>query len=513
LFPVSRRGGNIPVETMSEPDNSLIAEFNARRSEDAFAALVRQHVNLVFATALRQVGDAGTAEEITQNVFVALAQAAGKLGSHPTIAGWLHHTALNKSREWLRGELRRRKREQVAVNLDLARAEGDSVWSPLVPLLDEALLELREPDRQAVILHFMEGRTFQEVGSALGMGEDAARKRVDRCLGQLSHFFRRHGFATPALAVGAPLFVLSSHAAPAGLAASATTAGLAAAHSAASTSTLTFIKGALKIMTWSKVKTAVVVGVGILLAAETTTVTVKKIEASRDNAVFEQIWSQPDSRSMDTLVHAPPALIVRPTRYPARSQGYWTDSRVDHGMWVNASISELVGFAYHFPSYRAVFPADMPGGRFDLMETLPAGQNDAALKKEIQKRFGLVVHTETREADTLRLVVNDPARLSSHVSAGGQSSTYGAGGDNNTMNYVFKNRTLKDVASGLEGYFDQPVVEPNGLTDHYDFTFQVNYKLQREDLRQSFRDQLAQFGLQLVPGSAPIEMLVVEKVK
>ena len=257
---------------MSEPDNSLIAEFNARRSEEAFAALVRQHVNLVFATALRQVGDAGAAEEITQNVFVALAQAAGKLGSHPTIAGWLHQTALNKSREWLRSELRRRRREQVAVNLELARAEGDSVWSPLVPLLDEALLELREPDRQAVILHFMEGRTFHEVGSALGIGEDAARKRVNRCLDQLTHFFRRRGFAAPALAAGAPLFALSSHAAPAGLAASATTAGLAAAHSAASTSTLTLIKGALKIMAWTKAKTAIVVGVVAILAATSTTV-------------------------------------------------------------------------------------------------------------------------------------------------------------------------------------------------------------------------------------------------
>ncbi len=254
---------------MSEPDNQLIAEFNARRSEEAFAALVRQHVNLVFATALRQVGDAGAAEEITQNVFVALAQAAGKLGSHPTIAGWLHQTALNKSREWLRSELRRRRREQVAVNLDLARAEGDSVWSSLVPLLDEALLELREPDRLAVILHFMEGQTFHEVGSALGIGEDTARKRVNRCLGQLTHFFRRRGFATPALAAGAPIFALSSHAAPAGLAASATTAGLAAAHSAASTSTLTLIKGALKIMAWTKAKTVIVVGVVAILGVGT----------------------------------------------------------------------------------------------------------------------------------------------------------------------------------------------------------------------------------------------------
>src|SRR5437868_980488 len=88
-FPVSSRGGNISVETMLEPDNSLLAEFNARRSEQAFAALVRQHVHLVLATAIRQVGDAGAAEEITQIVFVALAQAAGNGRVRPQFAGRL----------------------------------------------------------------------------------------------------------------------------------------------------------------------------------------------------------------------------------------------------------------------------------------------------------------------------------------------------------------------------------------------------------------------------------------
>jgi RNA polymerase sigma factor (sigma-70 family) len=259
---------------MSAQDNLLIAQFNARHNEDAFAALVKQHINLVFATALRQVGDGGAAEEIAQTVFVVLAQSCGKLGSHPTIAGWLYQTTLNKSREWLRSELRRRHREQVAVNLALAKAEGDSVWSPLVPLLDEALLKLSEPDRLSVILHYMEGRGFQEVGSVLGISEDGARKRVNRCLDELARFFRHRGFAVPAAASVAPLFALSSHAAPAGLAASATPAALAAAQSAASTSALTFVKGALKIMAWTKTKTAIVVGAGLLLASGTTTLIV-----------------------------------------------------------------------------------------------------------------------------------------------------------------------------------------------------------------------------------------------
>ena len=256
----------------SQPDNQLLAEFHAKRSEEAFGALVRQHISLVYGTALRQVGDPAAAEEIAQNVFIALAQSAGKLGSHPTIAGWLHRTTLNKSREWLRAELRRRRREQTSLALAEAKAEGDSVWAPLVPLLDEALLQLRDPDRAAVILHFIEGRTFDEVGATLGIGEDAARKRVDRCLDQLTKFFHRRGFAVPALSAAVPLFALALHPAPAGLASSVTTAAIANHSSAIFT-----LKGAIKIMALTQAKTAIVAGVAVMLAAGTTIITVKEV--------------------------------------------------------------------------------------------------------------------------------------------------------------------------------------------------------------------------------------------
>jgi len=72
--------------------------------------------------------------------------------------------------------------------------------------------------------------------------------------------------------------------APAGLAASATSAGMAAAHTAASSSTLTLIKGALKIMAWTKAKMAVVAGTCVLLAAGTTTV----ISCNRDKPIHVQ---------------------------------------------------------------------------------------------------------------------------------------------------------------------------------------------------------------------------------
>jgi len=364
LFPVFPPGGNIPIETMSEPDNTLIAEFSARRSEAAFAALVRQHINLVFATAVRQVGDAGAAEEITQNVFVALAQSAEKLGSHPTIAGWLHQTALNKSREWLRGELRRRKREQIAVHLDSIRAEGDSVWAQMVPLLDEALLELREPDRQAVILHYLEGQNFQMVGSALGIREDAARKRVQRCLEQLTDYFRRQGFATPALS-GAPWFALSAHAAPAGLAATVTHAGLAAGSTA---STLTLLKGALKLMVCSKTKIAIVTGVALFLTAATATVTTKLIHTARTKAALAALQGSWEG----TLTAGPTQLRLVLRIFETNGNYRAVLDSVDQGVKdipVAQFLAQKDSFQAELPALQAHYHAELQAGKTEMSGT------------------------------------------------------------------------------------------------------------------------------------------------
>ncbi|MCL4178514.1 MAG: sigma-70 family RNA polymerase sigma factor [Verrucomicrobia bacterium] len=208
-----------------------IAEFRKNRSEDAFASLVRRHVDFVYATALRQVGDCGLAEEITQDVFLVLARKAGSLGRYQTIAGWLYQTTLNRVRQRLRSELRRQRRESIAAELHANAGAGQSIWEPLVPLLDEGLGAIDERDRLALLLHCLEGRGFREVGEALGLGEDAARKRVHRALERLTDFFRRHGFAVPTITAGTALFVGVS--APASLVGSIVSSGLAAIPTAA----------------------------------------------------------------------------------------------------------------------------------------------------------------------------------------------------------------------------------------------------------------------------------------
>jgi RNA polymerase sigma factor (sigma-70 family) len=213
--------------TSDTPDQDLVKAYAADGSEAAFRALARRHVDLVFATALRQLGDRGMAEEVTQNVFVVLARKAPRLAGTHTLACWLHRTTILEAKARIRAELRRRRREEAMVELSSLQQEGTATLQALVPLLDEGLLNLREKDRHTLVLRFLEQRSLREVGNALGVDEDAARKRVARALNRLSDFFRARGFTVSAGAGTAALFASSTQAAPVGLALAAANAGLA----------------------------------------------------------------------------------------------------------------------------------------------------------------------------------------------------------------------------------------------------------------------------------------------
>ena len=95
-------------------DMALVAQYAGKNSEEAFAELVRRHVNLVYSVALRYAGQGADAQDITQTVFITLARKAGKLCEKTVLTGWLYETTRFTAMSFMRNNFRRQLREQEA---------------------------------------------------------------------------------------------------------------------------------------------------------------------------------------------------------------------------------------------------------------------------------------------------------------------------------------------------------------------------------------------------------------
>jgi len=271
------------MSEMTNDDLTLLREYARRNSEEAFGALVSRHVNLVYSVARRSVRDPHLAQEITQAVFIILARKADALGPQTILPGWLCRTARYAGANALTIQRRRQRREQEAHMqsiLNEAEPMPEETWNQIAPLLDGAMEQLGQKDHDALVLRFFENKTFAEVGAALGASEDAAKMRVNRALEKLRIFFTKRGVSSTTAILAGAISANSVQAAPVALAKSVTAVAIAKG-AAASGSTLTLIKGALKIMAWTKAKMAIV-GIGILLVAGTGTVIVKNILPPRE---------------------------------------------------------------------------------------------------------------------------------------------------------------------------------------------------------------------------------------
>lgn len=233
-------------------DQALLRDFATDRSEAAFAMLVGRYVNLVWSAARRQVRDAALADEIASAVFLVLAQKAGSLRDGTILSGWLLRTTRFIAANALRREARRQHREEEVMNTLLHRSESDAAWSRIAPLLDEALTQLGDRDRDALALRFFDQRSFRDIGQALDTTEDNAQKRVSRALAKLRDYFAQHGAKVPTAILAAALTGNCVQAAPAGLAATVT----AAATSALASGILPALaQAAVEALSWARLKT------------------------------------------------------------------------------------------------------------------------------------------------------------------------------------------------------------------------------------------------------------------
>lgn len=217
-------------------DSELLTRYRESRCEAAFTELVRRYIDFVYSAARRQIGgDAHLANDVTQRVFIEFGEKARLLNPGTVLTGWLYTATRFAAAKAVRAEHRWRVREEKAMEMFSEDSSREPQWEDLRPVLDSAMHELNERDRDAVLLRYFEGKPLAEVGSKLGLSEDAARMRVARALEKLRQLLARHGVSSSTAALAGLLTQQTVSAAPAGLA--ATVAGSALAGAAPATNT------------------------------------------------------------------------------------------------------------------------------------------------------------------------------------------------------------------------------------------------------------------------------------
>ena len=275
-------------------DHELLVEFTRSESESAFATLVARYVNLVYSTALRYTGNSHHSQEITQAVFIILARKARGLSSRVVLSGWLYQTARLAAANFVKGEMRRQRREQEAYMQSTLNESDTDAWKQIAPLLDEAMGHLCETDRNAVVLRFFENKTSAEVAAVLNTTEAAAHKRVSRALEKLRGIFGKRGITLTAATIAVAVSTNSVHAAPAAIGPAISAA--ASQGFAVAASTMTLVKGTMKIMTWLKLKFAA--GVATVLIATGGTLSVAVLVAADASS------APPDQKAVTRLIQA-----------------------------------------------------------------------------------------------------------------------------------------------------------------------------------------------------------------
>lgn len=305
-------GDRITVMT----DGELLSAYAHEGSESAFTTLVTRYVGLVHSVASRQVPESALAEDITQSVFVLLARQARRLANHPSLAGWLHQTAWQMAARATRAEYRRRRWESAAGQ---TLYDGPAMPTPSDPallgsLLDEALQDLPEPDRTAIVQRYLLRRPFREVGAALGTTDAAAKMRVRRALDQLRNWLARRGITCSPAALASALTHQGVTSVSPALAARVTSAAL---QTAGALPLSLFLQGLLGVMNGTKL-TVIVISAALIAAFSIATSRLWRgspagHEDSRQPSVdagTEDSSVQPARGTQRRLGDAPPRQVV-----------------------------------------------------------------------------------------------------------------------------------------------------------------------------------------------------------
>jgi DNA-directed RNA polymerase specialized sigma24 family protein len=175
-----------PGEILAGPRGKHVSipERRADRDADrAVAALYGQHYAALVRLASLLVGDAGTAEEIVQDSFVALHASRRRLRSGDGALSYLRRSVLHRSHSavWSRTTAEPKAPGQVPEGPAGPRPSA----APGSPAVISALRALPARQREAVVMRYYAGLSEARVAEVMGISRRSARRHTERAMAAL----------------------------------------------------------------------------------------------------------------------------------------------------------------------------------------------------------------------------------------------------------------------------------------------------------------------------------------
>src|SRR4051794_23521019 len=164
----------------ADPDAELLRRFVAGRDQDAFAQVVLRHGPMVLGVCGRLLDDPADVEDAFQATFFVLARKAASLADPGALAPWLYGVACRTARHTRAQVRKRRSRERQVDDVPATDTTPEADWRDLRPLLDDEVNRLPDACRRAVVLCYLEGKTYDEAAALLGWPKGTVATRLAR---------------------------------------------------------------------------------------------------------------------------------------------------------------------------------------------------------------------------------------------------------------------------------------------------------------------------------------------
>ncbi len=190
---LSETGSAGQADNLNTPDADLLERFSTRRDDAAFATLVQRHGPMVFGACRRILGNAHSAEDVFQAVFLVLARKSATIRRPELLANWLYGVAYRIARKARLKAIRTEARERSAEDMQTTEQPLDVEWGEVKQVLDEEMNQLPEKYRAPLVLCYLHGQTNAQAAAQLGWPTGTMSERLSSAREMLRKRLNRRG--------------------------------------------------------------------------------------------------------------------------------------------------------------------------------------------------------------------------------------------------------------------------------------------------------------------------------